>query len=366
MPSRRWAPPRARSRTGQSLARLSTSSDEFCTSSVWVLYVPFMFHFASLITLFILPWEVHRGFLAWPTLEKQSMEDYWSGLDWHWLRSILIDSAHSSWTFSQQKSTVQTPIPLNGSLNSFCARSLASICHRQLRTGIDATTHHLVRPGLSLTPVIKRWNGQPLAFWKLLGHLPTHCLDNSRYTICRCSWRLGTVFALLTVPCSSCSIACNIWNTLSQYRFDDLLIYNHMHLCSIYIQSCKFMYNNLPSSGQWSPCRRTSCFHPQGASERQISAVPWADDEAGRPNMPQIISPQVPTDLHRSPRDPLYLGTNGTHRTNGSESDQRCSELLEVKLFSMLFAVHRTCHCHSVVFRNQSKGIMVQQAVATY
>ena len=106
----------------------------------------------------------------------------------------------------------------------------------------------------------------------------------------------------------SCSIACNIWNTLgSHHRFDHvLLIYIHLHLSSIYIQS--FVNSRTTSFTIIWPMvsvQENQLFPSQGASERQISIVPCADDEAGRPNMPQvisIISPQISTDLHGSPR----------------------------------------------------------------
>ena len=148
------------------------------------------------------------------------------------------------------------------------------------------------------------------------------------------------------------SIACTIWNTLSQYNFDDLLISNHLHLSSFTftrVNSCN--YNNLQSSGQWVLCRRTSCFHPQGVSERQISAVPCADDEAGRPNMPQIST------------DSLHLGRN-MKKWNTRNKWRVWSEMLRALKGAPLL-VTCTSPCHSVVFRNKSKGIMVQRAVAT-
>ena len=165
----------------------------------------------------------------------------------------------------------------------------------------------------------------------------------------------------------SCSIACNIWNTLgSHHRFDHvLLIYIHLHLSSIYIQSfvnsrttsftiiwpmVSVQENQLfpsPGSVRASDFDRTLCWWWGWASKHASGHID-----------------HIPTDLYGSPRisTDLHLGTNGTHGTNGSEiirDYQRCSELWEVKLFSMLFAVHHTCHWHSVVFRNKSKGIMV-------
>lgn len=143
MPSRRWAPPAQHqaknwAKSGQThifwvdiyryLSYFITCSYMFIYFHIWktssvTSSVPSVL-VSSYFIFFILHHFVHPSmrsasvwFLAWPTLERKNVEDYWSGLVRHWLRSILIDSAHSSRTFWQQKSTVQTPIPLNGSLN---------------------------------------------------------------------------------------------------------------------------------------------------------------------------------------------------------------------------------------------------------
>jgi hypothetical protein len=153
------------------------------TSSVTSLYVLFLFHhilsFSFCITLFILPWEVHLcGFWPgrlWKGKTWKTTEVAWIDIDLDRFWSILRIARAP---FGNKNPQSKRQYLWTDLLTFLCSFFGIKLCHPgQLRTGIDAM-HHLVRPGLSLTPVIKRWNGQPLAFWKLLGHLPTHCLDS--------------------------------------------------------------------------------------------------------------------------------------------------------------------------------------------
>ena len=134
----------------------------------------------------------------------------------------------------------------------------------------------------------------------------------------------------------SCSIACNIWNTLgSHHRFDHvLLIYIHLHLSSIHIQSSvnsrttsftiiwpmvSVQENQLfpsPGSVRASDFDRTLCWWWGWASKHASGHIDHIPTDL-------YGSPRISTDLHRSPRISILEQTEHTE-----QMDQRLSEII--------------------------------------